>query len=144
MYNFLLLLSQSSSLSRLIHPYDHNHTFMMTEFQLLPLMQHLPPQHSCSRLAFRSISMAPSVKVPRIPPHQRRAHSRSTWRISAPSPLSAQLPIVCPPSSFVERLVLRPRGTCCSCPKAWLAIASLLAQGPNCPIQRAGRGLEHT
>jgi hypothetical protein len=144
MYNPFLLLIPQSSPTRLSSIPQRLHTPMMTACQLLPSTQRLHPQHSCYRLAFRSIAMATSVKVHQRQPHRLSAHSHSTWRISVPSPLFSQLPIVCHPSSFVERLVLRPRGTCCSCSKASLAPALGSAQRLNCDAGRVKNGLEHT
>ena len=71
-------------------------------------------------------------------------HLRSTWQISVPSPLFSQLPIASHPSSFVERLVLRPRGTCCSCSKASLAPALLSAHHLNWGDRKDKNGFEHT
>lgn len=109
------------------------HTSMMTACQLLPSTQHLHPQHSCYRLAFRSVIIAPLVKVPLMPQEQLKAHSRSTWRTSVPSLLSAPLPIAYHPSNFVEQLVLRPRGTCCSCSKEFVSSCFHIGPAPQLP-----------
>jgi hypothetical protein len=93
---------------------------------------------------FPFYNSGPLVKVHPNAAHRLRAHSRSTWRISVPSPLFSQLPIACHPSSFVERLLLRPRGTCCSCSKTPLAGTLQSARPLNCGTGRIKNGLEHT
>ena len=71
-------------------------------------------------LLTKPLAKAPSNPFPKTSINQNM-HLRSTWQISVPSLLFAQLPTVCPLSSFGERRVQRPRGICYSC---WMQVIS--------------------
>jgi hypothetical protein len=106
---------------------------MKTVSRPLPSKQRLPLPRSCFRLACRPANRQLSVEI-LSPKGGNQKNSRSTWQISTPSLLFAQLAIASPPSSFFERLVRRPRGICCSCSGRFVSPA--LCDGTSTQLQR--------